>query len=160
MNIVFDLDGTLANIEHRRHLVTGGRKDWTPFFEACVADTPNTAVVKLFQTLYLSRKHRLEIWSGRSAAVELQTKHWLTDNVFFGMEYWQPRRTTDASLWVPLRMRAEDDTTPDAELKLRWLLDVRSAGWDIDFVVDDRQRVVDMWRANGVTCLQCAKGDY
>ena len=23
------------------------------------------------------------------------------------------------------------------------------------FVVDDRQRVVDMWRAEGITCLQC-----
>lgn len=160
MNIVFDLDGTLANIEHRRHLVVGGRKDLGPFFEACYADTPNEPVVKLFQTLYLSRKHHLEIWSGRSASVRTKTMNWLTDNVFWGTEHWHEWRSKDLSLLVPLRMRPEEDTTPDAELKLRWLNEVRDSGSHLDLVVDDRQRVVDMWRANGVTCLQCAKGDY
>ena len=32
--------------------------------------------------------------------------------------------------------------------------------WDVLFAIDDRQQVVDMWRANGVTCLQCAPGDF
>ena len=45
------------------------------------------------------------------------------------------------------------DYTPDQDLKKKWLY---SFGKDrVLFVVDDRQRVVDMWRAEGITCLQC-----
>jgi hypothetical protein len=36
MFVVFDLDGTLASIEHRRHHLD--RKDWKAFFAACVDD--------------------------------------------------------------------------------------------------------------------------
>jgi hypothetical protein len=28
------------------------------------------------------------------------------------------------------------------------------------FVVEDRSRVVEMWRSEGLTCLQCAHGDF
>jgi hypothetical protein len=31
---------------------------------------------------------------------------------------------------------------------------------NILFTVDDRQKVVDFWRANGITCLQCAAGKF
>lgn len=48
-------------------------------------------------------------------------------------------------------MRAEGDSTPDVVLKRFWLsqAEVRP-----DLVYDDRQRVVDMWRAEGVPCFQ------
>jgi hypothetical protein len=28
------------------------------------------------------------------------------------------------------------------------------------FIVEDRSRVVDMWRAEGLVCLQCAPGEF
>ena len=31
---------------------------------------------------------------------------------------------------------------------------------DVFCVVDDRQKVVDMWRENGLTCFQVAPGDF
>ena len=31
---------------------------------------------------------------------------------------------------------------------------------DIWFVLEDRQCVVDMWRGEGLTCLQVAPGDF
>lgn len=31
---------------------------------------------------------------------------------------------------------------------------------NILFVIDDRDSVVEMWRRNGLTVLQCAKGDF
>jgi hypothetical protein len=31
---------------------------------------------------------------------------------------------------------------------------------NILYAVDDRQRVVDMWRSNGITCLQVAEGNF
>jgi len=50
---------------------------------------------------------------------------------------------------------AHGDYTPDQELKRKW---ANSYGKNkILFVVDDRQKVVDMWRSEGLVCLQCAK---
>ena len=31
---------------------------------------------------------------------------------------------------------------------------------DVFAVFDDRNQVVDMWRSNGLTCFQVAKGDF
>ena len=36
--ILFDIDGTLANIEHRVHFVSGKKKDFDAFNEAMVDD--------------------------------------------------------------------------------------------------------------------------
>ena len=52
-------------------------------------------------------------------------------------------------------LRGEHDKfTPDQDLKRTWLNQFGKE--DILFVVDDRQKVVDMWREEGLTCLQCA----
>jgi hypothetical protein len=37
---------------------------------------------------------------------------------------------------------------------------LKAEGKDILFAVDDRQQVVDMWRRNGITCLQCDEGQF
>ena len=51
-------------------------------------------------------------------------------------------------------LREDGDNTPDQELKRAWL---HAYGKErILFTVDDRQKVVDMWREEGLTCLQCA----
>ena len=39
---IFDLDGTLALIDHRRHLVEGETKDWPAFFRACMLTIART----------------------------------------------------------------------------------------------------------------------
>ena len=40
--VIFDVDGTLMNIEHRRHLVSDGNNDWKTFMdpEVMKGDTP------------------------------------------------------------------------------------------------------------------------
>ena len=43
---------------------------------------------------------------------------------------------------------------------LHWLDDIFPDKNDIFAVFDDRQQVVDMWRANGLTCFQVAEGDF
>ena len=53
---------------------------------------------------------------------------------------------------------------PDDVLKKSWLLkheQAREFGKDSVFmVVDDRQKVVDMWRGLGLTVFQVAPGDF
>lgn len=162
---IFDLDGTLALIEHRRHFVEapmiqaqaslGGqmkdpnfKPDWQGFFAACVHDSPNLPVIDTLLTLLRSGCD-VWIWSGRSSEVMEQTTRWLSDHL--GTE------AEDVSLC----MRVEGDHTPDEKLKASWLEQLSSHDRRrLVAVFDDRDKVVAMWRANGVTCFQVAPGEF
>lgn len=139
--IVVDLDGTLANIDHRLHFIKREKPDWDGFFKACVNDTPNDWCVKLIQAMDIVT---YEVWivSARSRTVEPETRKWILNAL-------GPTCTPFIEM-----LRAEGDYTPDDELKIKWL---NESGLKdrILFVVDDRQRVVDMWRKEGLVCLQC-----
>lgn len=152
---IFDLDGTLANIEHRTHFVRGPRKqrNWKKFFEACVDDVPKWDVIDTLHGLRLANWH-VEIWSGRSDAVREQTVNWLLDKAMI------PTQDVN-SLGVPLRMRPDGDFTRDSDLKSGFLSDF----WQTHLrpptiIFDDRDQVVEMWRARGITCAQIAPGDF
>ena len=138
--IIFDLDGTLADINHRVHYVRNGNRDWDSFFSACTSDLFNTPVAEALWA-HLRAGHHVEIWSGRSDVVERETREWLADN---GID---PRLLT--------RMRPAGDYTPDVDLKRSWLHELHPDERP-DLVYDDRQRVVDMWRDEGLTCFQVA----
>ena len=146
---IFDLDGTLALIEHRRHHVEGDKKDWTAFYKACVNDPPCTAVLQLAQELHLAG-NEVWVWSGRSDEVRDETIEWLTYHL----------QRVD---WVPpvLRMRPAGDYTPDDRLKMAWYDDLPAHDRDrLVMTFDDRDRMVAAWRARGVTCAQVAPGDF
>jgi hypothetical protein len=147
--IIFDLDGTIALIDHRRHFVEGEKKDWDAFYQACDGDRFNWPVVRLLKRLYGHHPpiERIEIWSGRCESVRAKTLSWLE---------------RDELPYDRLRMRPKGDFTPDDELKRRWL-DEHNAerGWDkVSIVFDDRDKVVAMWRSQGICCCQVAPGDF
>lgn len=141
--VVFDLDGTLANGEHREHWINRpvGEKDWRNYFADCGRDLPKRPVVETFRALRAAG-HHIEIWTGRSAEVSDKTEAWLKEHGLDG---------------VPIRARAEGDHTADADLKKMWLAE---ASRKPDMVFEDRARVVAMWRAEGITCCQVAPGDF
>ncbi|MCR9277069.1 MAG: hypothetical protein NXH85_03770 [Pseudomonadaceae bacterium] len=144
--VVFDLDGTLALIDHRRYLVRGKKKRWRDFFAACVDDEPNTPVIALARMLrqQSSPKLRLIVFSGRSDEVRSQTLAWLDKHV-------------GTDVFDEIRMRREGDYTPDDDLKRAWAEPIKEK---ILFSVDDRNKVVRMWRELGITCFQVADGDF
>lgn len=140
-HVVVDLDGTLANVDHRRPLIKGKRRDWDAFHRACVDDPPNEWCVRLVQALRAAGL-TIELVSGRSQEVQDLTATWL-ERTFGG--------SLDGINLVLLRPRGS--AVKDTELKRRWL---HGFGKEkILFAVDDRKRVVDMWREEGITCLQC-----
>jgi len=58
-------------------------------------------------------------------------------------------------------MRRSGDFTPDDVLKKQWLDSMLPEDRErLVCVFDDRDRVVKMWRDNGVTCLQVAPGEF
>ncbi|MEM1229852.1 MAG: hypothetical protein AAGI15_04895 [Pseudomonadota bacterium] len=73
---LFDLDGTLALVDHRRALLAGDRPDWHSFNKASLFDPPNDAVAAVLRSLF---DHGYQIWivSGRSDVAELETRGWL-----------------------------------------------------------------------------------
>lgn len=169
---IFDLDGTLALIDHRRHLVTAPtiegpmlhgmrtlvkdpnfKPDWPAFYAACVNDKPNLPVIKVLRSL-LRDGNQVWIWSARSDEVWEQTTKWTTDNVL-------PVIPGPGITRVALSMRKEGDFTPDEKLKEQWLKALKAPiRKRLTAVFDDRQKVVDMWRRNGVACFQVAPGDF
>jgi hypothetical protein len=156
MNIIFDLDGTLANCEHRRHLVTKDRKDprWKEFYNRCGSDTPIDPVIKVFRALQYDdmEEHDIRIWSGRCESTRRVTVGWLLD--------WVSGCVAKYMYEPHLRMRPVGNTEPDDVIKERWLRESIADGWKPDLVFDDRAKVVRMWRNNGIICAQVAPGEF
>lgn len=159
MNIICDLDGTIA-LDHGRshHLHTTdcpkkedekavciclpAQRDWGAYFDACDTDEPNMGVISL---LHHMRPHKIIIFSGRSQVVTEKTLIWLSKHK------------------VPydfLQMRAPADRTADDKLKISWAKLFDLTPQNTLFVLEDRTRVVDAWRANGFRCFQVAPGNF
>ncbi|WP_163557551.1 hypothetical protein [Halomonas sp. NO4] len=144
MNIVFDLDGTLALVGHRKHLIQGDAPDWPAFYRACVHDEPNWPVLRILQSL----AGRYDIWvlTGRSSEVADETMDWL-ESCLPGID-------------LTLLMRDEGDHTPDHKLKAWWVEECGLTPENTTAVFEDRDKVVAMWRDKGFTCCQVAEGGF
>jgi hypothetical protein len=139
---IFDIDGTLADISHRKHHVEKKPKDWDAFFQGMSQDKVIHSIARLCNILYASGL-KILLCSGRSEEHRAETVQWLAEN---GVNYHE------------LILRRDGDRRTDTIVKREML-----AGLDrskILFVVEDRNGVVDMWRSEGLICLQCAPGDF
>lgn len=142
--IIIDLDGTLCNNEHRRHFVEGEKKDFDAFNAACSKDTRNDWCYELAKTM--SENVEILLVSGREEKYIEKTRDWLASNFKY--------------IPFTLYMRKEKDYRKDSVVKEEIYRRLIEPHFKVLFCVDDRQQVVDMWRSLGLTCLQCAKGDF
>ncbi len=140
---VFDLDGTLALVDHRRDLLEGERPDWHSFNKASLFDTPNEPVVQVLRALF---ETGFEIWivSARSDSAERETRGWLAK---YSVPYHR------------LLMRSAADHRADAILKHEWAVKYDFEN-SVLAVFDDRSSVVAMWRSLGIPCFQVADGNF
>ena len=146
--VIFDLDGTLAVVDKRRELATksNGKMDWDVFFdpENISLDEPNIPVVKVAR-MFDKDKFDVVIFSGRSNRTIDATVAWLKEHhIPFEL--------------IAMRKKKEH-FVPDEILKKKWLDTLVNVD-DVFAVFDDRQKVVDMWRENGLTTFQVDKGDF
>ncbi|MDP9759080.1 MULTISPECIES: phosphatase domain-containing protein [Agrobacterium] len=143
--VIFDIDGTIANVEHRRTWLQLSPPDWERFHAEMGDDIPNPAIVELYKLLWKTDQYEMVLTSGRFERSRRLTETWLTWNeIPFGRIY----------------MRGDDDGRADHLVKEEMLRQILADQREIAFAVDDRDQVVSMWRRNGVTCLQCAYGDF
>ena len=140
--VIFDIDGTLADVSERIHHVRKKPKNWPAFFEGMAQDKAIHSMVRLCNILYASGI-RIVLCSGRNEEHRAQTVEWLAGQ---GVKYHD------------LLLRRSNDRRSDTEVKRELLGTVDKS--KILFVVEDRSRVVEMWRSEGLVCLQCAPGEF
>lgn len=146
MIYLIDIDGTLANIEHRLHFIQQKPADWPGFFKACPGDTPIEEVIEVCKSL-TSYGNSLIMVTGRSDEVRKETEDWLLKH---------------GVLFNNLLMRKAGDYREDFIVKcelLDQILKERDLG-EIGGVFEDRQQVVDMFRARGLRVFQVAPGNF
>jgi phosphoglycolate phosphatase-like HAD superfamily hydrolase len=145
--ILFDVDGTLANNQHRVHHVHRKPKDWKSFFMGIPGDVPIQPVVKVAHEL-LQRGHKLIYVTARPQWTKDMTEQWMQEHsldwYFKGCSYYRP----------------DGDFRPDPLVKKELLGKIRADGYDPWLVFDDRDGVVQMWRSEGLTCFQVANGGF
>lgn len=133
--ILCDLDGTLANIDHR-----------SPYDETKYhLDGFNYDINRILDYYSYGSGCAVILMSGRKESAREATEKWLE---IHGVIY-------DA-----LYMRATDDNRNDAIVKNELFEKHVSGGFNVDFILDDRERVVEMWRAKGLRVLQVAPGNF
>lgn len=138
--VIVDIDGTLADIGHRRHFVEQDKKDWKSFFEA-MSDDPIRQDV-LDEVNELAKHHDIVLVSGRPEQYKEQTLEWLG-------KHGVPR--------VTLIMRGTNDSRQDDIVKEEILNNYFKKS-NIYMVIDDRPRVIRMWEKNGLIVKDVGDG--
>ncbi len=141
--VICDLDGTLSDTKHRERFVRQKPRDYDSFFAAAGDDEPILPVIEVVNAL-AAAGYEIHIVTGRRDDTRDVTERWLERH---GVTYQR------------LLMRDFHDHTPDDVLKRDWF----ERDYDrsqVLCVLEDRNRVVQMWRELGVTCLHVADGDF
>jgi FMN phosphatase YigB (HAD superfamily) len=146
--IIVDLDGTLCDTSHRQHFMEQKPKDWKSFYEGIPGDKPNDWCLEIIKRF--CGTHQILFVSGRPEDYRHETDFWLHEHL----------PVIDGLRSIELFMRKSGDFRSDHIIKTEIYNNFIADNWVVSFAIDDRQQVVDMWRALGLTCLQCAKGDF
>ncbi|AUR82369.1 HAD-like domain protein [Vibrio phage 1.023.O._10N.222.51.B4] len=161
-NVIFDLDGTLALCDHRRHHVETEPKNWDAFFAECGRDAVNEPIARLFRFYRDSPLHRVWILSGRSGTFETKVKtvNWLLANDLSPTG----SRSPDLRCGIEMqgfKMRKHSDRRPDVEVKLEMIRQHGLTPENTEIVFDDRNCMINAWRnVWGFNCVQVADGDF
>jgi len=132
--VIYDIDGTVALMKNRSPF------DWSRVHE----DEVNGPVADLVR--FLNDNGTIVIaLSGRDGSCRELTENWLdANNIPFDF----------------LFMRPAGDSRKDSIVKMEIYNEHIRGKYNVKFILDDRNQVVDMWRSLGLTCLQVAEGNF
>lgn len=136
--IICDIDGTLALMKDR------GPFDWDKVDQDELNYPIKYVLMKLSTDMSMQDRTRIILVSGRDSVCRTKTVKWLE---------------AKAIGFDELYMRPEGDMRKDAVIK-KEIYDELKKKYNILFVLDDRNQTVEMWRQQGLTCLQVADGNF
>ncbi|HEY3505987.1 MAG TPA: hypothetical protein VGN37_24770 [Actinocatenispora sp.] len=133
--VLVDIDGTVAL-----------RGDRSPYDERRIhLDAPNPPVVATVRALHAAG-HRVVFCSGRTDGCRAATESWLAEHM--------------AVPYEGLYMRRAGDTRRDSLVKTELYQRHIRPRYTVLLVLDDRNQVVQAWRALGLTVFQVADGNF
>lgn len=142
--ILVDIDGTLADVEHRVHHVQSDTKNWKAFNDGMVHDELNLWCADLIKAMK-KEGYKTVFITGRGESYREHTIEWMKKHNIEMDE---------------LFMRPASDRREDFEVKRELYEERIKSLYKVLFVVEDRASVVKMWREIGLVCLQCDWGDF
>lgn len=162
--IIVDIDGTVAE-----------KGDRSPFDWSRVSgDKPIEPIAKLVKILITQKysEEKIIFFSGRKECCMGDTITWINKHIFnyegtyslsndYEIRFFNS--ATNEEYYHPeyqLFMRKDDDDRNDAITKRELFEEHIRNRFYVDFVLDDRDRVVKMWRELGLTCLQVCEGSF
>lgn len=139
--VIFDLDGTLADNNHR-----------SPYdLDKCGEDTPKEMVI-MYLKMLRQKGFKILTVSGRESGTKEDptvyrriTQKWLLDHTSGSDEHFQ---------------REQGDSRKDDIVKEEIFWANIASRYNVVQAVDDRTQVVEMWRRLGVECWQVDHGDF
>ena len=140
--ILCDIDGTLSDLSHRLFYLEGRDKDYDTFYSLCHLDKPIVPVCKMVRQL-MGRAQVIFV-TGRPEAFREKTEKWLTQQCLKGR----------------VEMRKNGDYRADYVIKKEILDKLKGEGLEPTLAIEDRRSCVDMYRREGLICLQAKEGDY
>lgn len=141
--VIFDMDGTLASCRNRVPYLQQMPKDHKAFYKDVVNDEPIEPVLSWAKAFKDSTEYDLVIVSGRP-----------TDLCGEGTDQWLTKYDVPSKY---LFMRNRGDYRDDTVVKMEILAAI---GKDkVEFVVDDRPKVIRAWREAGVKVYPVGPGE-
>lgn len=140
--VIFDLDGTLVNINSIEPLIG----QWEEFHEASMECPANEPMVSFFNALQ-EMGYECIILTGKPDSFYQRTVSLLA-----GMGVYPEA----------IGMRPKDNSQSDTQLKVAKMEARYGLNWQerVAFAVDDRDKMIEAWRAEGIMALQCAQSLY
>lgn len=156
--IIVDIDGTVAKMNGR-----------SPYdYDRVDEDLPNTRVIQVVYDWFLQRRRynnegsKILFCSGRrgSDVCRERTLAWIRREMpwLYGHDFelfMRPEFEVDPKSGNQ-RLDNRKDSIVKKEIYEREIL----GKFNVDYVLDDRRQVVDMWREQGLLVLQVAPGDF
>lgn len=127
--VICDIDGTVANNDHRQHLLQGF-KTWDKFFAHLSEDLPISEVIEFVINLHDEGKDVVFV-TGRPARYEKATRKWLEK--YFDFE-------------IKLIMRQDKDKRNKIDVKKEIFLE-NFKSEDIFLVIDNDRDLIKMWQS-------------
>lgn len=132
--VIVDIDGTVATRTNR-----------DPYdYSKVLDDAPKPDVIEVVNSLWKAG-HKIIFVTARDDSCYEDTFEWLR---------------LHCPPFMKLYMRKTGDTRNDGVIKREIYDELIKPNFDVVCVLDDRQRVVDMWRSIGLTCLQVDYGNF
>lgn len=144
--VIVDIDGTIA-LRGPRHIFD---------YKNVHTDKPDFRLTSFLREILGETEYKIVFLTGRDEECRDVTVEWLEKHFYSQVLYNNRIPETNWALY----MRPHGNNRPDFEVKRDIYKEKIEPWYDVAAVFEDRDQCVDMWRDEGLLCLQPARGNF